>query len=129
MENRIPKKILIVDDEAYIRLLIEQTLEDLEDQEITIMTTDNGQDALRLIQEEEPQMVIMDVMMPIIDGFEVCRRIKQDLKLSHIYVVLLTAKGQAYDRQTGIEVGADTYITKPFNPDELLKLAETIFQR
>lgn len=115
--------ILIVDDEAYIRLLIQQTLEELEDSGVEILTADNGEDALALIQDEVPQLVFLDVMMPKMNGFDVCHTVKRELMLSSVHIVMLTAKGQEYDKQKGQEVGADRYITKPFDPDALLELA------
>ena len=126
MAGKPSRKILIVEDEAYIRLLIEQTLEELEEQGVEIIATDNGEDALRLIQEERPQLVFLDVMIPKINGFEVCRVIKRELKMTDIMIVILTAKGQEYDRQTAEEVGANLYMTKPFDPDEMLELAEKV---
>jgi CheY-like chemotaxis protein len=123
------RKILIVDDEAHIRLLIQQTLEDLEDQGVEILSADNGQEALRLAQAERPQLVFLDVMMPNIDGLQVCHQIKHELELADVYVVILTAKGQKYDLERSQEAGADKYMTKPFDPDELLSLAnEVIFE-
>jgi two-component system, OmpR family, alkaline phosphatase synthesis response regulator PhoP len=127
MGNEISRKILIVEDEAFIRLLIEQTLEELEEQGIEIIQVDNGEDALRLIQQEKPQLVFLDVMIPKINGFEVCRIIKRELKMKDVMIVILTAKGQEYDHQIGEEVGANLYVTKPFDPDELLELAEKVF--
>jgi DNA-binding response OmpR family regulator len=120
------KKILIVDDEAFVRLLIEQTLEDLEDQSVVILTARNGTEALKIIQEERPPLVFLDVMMPRINGFEVCRSVKHELKVQGVYIVLLTAKGQEIDQQIGKEAGADLYMTKPFDPDELLDLAKRV---
>jgi DNA-binding response OmpR family regulator len=117
-------KILIVDDEAHIRLLLEQTLEDLEDEGVELLLAANGEEALEILETERPQLVFLDVMMPKVNGFDVCQAIKHELGLPDVYVVLLTAKGQEIDRQRGTEVGADTYITKPFDPDELLELAE-----
>lgn len=114
------KKILIVDDEPHIRMLIEQTLEDLEDQDVELLLATNGQEALDIIREEEPQLVFLDVMMPQMNGFEVCRTVKHDLNLSDIYIVMLTAKGQEFDKQKGQEVGANLYMTKPFDPDDLI---------
>ena len=114
------KKILIVDDEPHIRMLIEQTLEDLEDQDVELLLATNGQEALDIIREEEPQLVFLDVMMPQMNGFEVCRTVKHDLNLSGIYIVMLTAKGQEFDKQKGQEVGANLYMTKPFDPDDLI---------
>jgi DNA-binding response OmpR family regulator len=123
MDQSRMNKVLIVDDEAYIRLLIEQTLEELEEQGVEIIKADNGDDALRLIQAERPRLVFLDVMIPKINGFEVCRKVKRELNLQDVTVVILTAKGQEYDRKTGAEAGADLYMTKPFDPDELLDLA------
>ena len=120
------KKILIVDDETYIRLLIEQTLEDLEEGDVRLLEADNGSDALEIIQNERPQLVFLDVMIPKMNGFELCRKVKQELKLEGIFIVLLTAKGEEYDQLTGKEAGADIYMTKPFDPDELLALAEKV---
>ena len=116
-------KILVVDDEAHIRLLIEQTLEELEDQGVEILTADNGLDALELIKTEKPKLVFLDVMMPKMNGFDVCRTVKRELALEDVYIVMLTAKGQEFDRQRGSEVGANVYMTKPFDPDELLAKA------
>ena len=120
------KKILIVDDEAHIRMLIEQTLEDLEDEGVEFFTAENGEIALEIIQQENPQLVFLDVMMPKMNGMEVCRRVKKELALDDVYVILLTAKGQELDRQKGQEVGADLYLTKPFDPEILLSKAREV---
>jgi two-component system, OmpR family, alkaline phosphatase synthesis response regulator PhoP len=119
----VEPKILVVDDEAHIRLLIEQTLEELEDQGVELLTADNGQDALELIKSEKPKLVFLDVMMPKMNGFDVCRTVKRELNMDDVYIVMLTAKGQEFDRQRGNEVGANVYMTKPFDPDELLAKA------
>jgi two-component system alkaline phosphatase synthesis response regulator PhoP len=115
--------VLIVDDEQHIRLLIEQALEELEDDGVEFLTAPDGEVALDVVANQKPQLVFLDVMMPKRNGFEVCRTIKQELALTGTYVVMLTAKGQAYDRQQGLEAGADEYVTKPFDPDELLATA------
>lgn len=120
------KKLLIVDDEAHIRMLIEQTLEDLEDEGVELLFADNGEKALSIIQEEKPDLVFLDVMMPKMNGMEVCQRVKKELNLSEVYIILLTAKGQEVDRQKGLEMGADRYMTKPFDPDEMYAIAEEI---
>ena len=122
------KKLLIVDDEAHIRMLIEQTLEELEDEGVEFLTADNGEQALEIIQNENPQLVFLDVMMPKMNGMEVCRRIKKDLAMEDVYIVLLTAKGQELDRLKGQEVGADVYMTKPFDPDVILNKAREVLQ-
>jgi two-component system, OmpR family, alkaline phosphatase synthesis response regulator PhoP len=120
------KKLLIVDDEAHIRMLIEQTLEELEDEDVQFLTAENGEQALEIIQAEKPQLVFLDVMMPKMNGMEVCRRVKQELKLENVFIIVLTAKGQELDRQKGQEVGADIYMTKPFDPEVLLIKAREV---
>lgn len=117
-------KILIVDDEPHIRLLLEQTLEELEDHGAEILSADNGESALEVIMREKPGLVFLDVMMPKMDGFEVCHRIKnQSPAVDSVYIVLLTAKGQEFDKKKGMESGADMYMTKPFNPDDIVAKA------
>jgi two-component system, OmpR family, alkaline phosphatase synthesis response regulator PhoP len=119
-------KILIADDEAMIRLLIGQALEDFEEQGVEILIADNGESALQIAQAEQPDLLILDVMMSKMNGFEVCQAIKQDPGLARTFVVLLTAKGQDIDQQHGQQAGADVYMTKPFDPDELYSLAEKV---
>jgi two-component system alkaline phosphatase synthesis response regulator PhoP len=120
------QKILIVDDEAHIRMLIEQTLEELEDEGVEFLTAENGEIALDIIQKENPKLVFLDVMMPKMNGMEVCRRVKKELGLDNVFIVLLTAKGQELDRQRGQEVGADIYMTKPFDPEIILLKAKEV---
>ncbi len=120
------QKILIVDDEAHIRMLIEQTLEELEDEGVEFLTAENGEIALEIIQEEKPNLVFLDVMMPKMNGMEVCRRVKKELGMEAVYIVLLTAKGQELDRLKGQEVGADVYMTKPFDPEVILNKAKEV---
>ena len=123
------QKLLIVDDESHIRMLIEQTLEDLEDDGVELLFAENGEQALEVIQREEPNLVFLDVMMPKMNGMEVCHKVKKELHLAHVYIILLTAKGQEVDRQKGLDMGADRYMTKPFDPDEMLAIAEEILNR
>ncbi len=118
--------ILIVDDEAHLRSLIQQTLEELEDEGVELLTASNGEEALETIQKVRPDLVFLDVMMPKLSGFDVCSRTKHDLGLTGVHIVLLTAKGQEFDRQKGQEVGADLYMTKPFDPDALLQKARAV---
>jgi DNA-binding response OmpR family regulator len=120
------QKLLIVDDEAHIRMLLEQTLEELEDDGVNFFSAENGEEALEIIQAENPQLVFLDVMMPKMNVMEVCRRVKKDLALDKVFIVLLTAKGQELDRQRGQEVGADMYMTKPFDPEMILKKAKEV---
>ena len=118
--------ILIVDDEPHLRTLIHQTLEELEEEGVELMTASNGEEALSAIEAVRPDLVFLDVMMPKLSGFDVCQRAKQTLGLTGVYIVLLTAKGQEFDRQRGQEVGADLYMTKPFDPDALLEKARDV---
>ena len=94
-------KILIVDDEPHLRTLIQQTLEELEDEGVELLTATNGEEALETIRSEQPNLVFLDVMMPKKNGFDVCNAVKNELGMEHIHIVLLTAKGQEFDRQRG----------------------------
>jgi two-component system, OmpR family, alkaline phosphatase synthesis response regulator PhoP len=119
-------KILIVDDEPHLRTLIQQALEELEENGVELLTASNGEEALEVIRSEEPNLVFLDVMMPKRNGFDICNAAKNELGLTHIHIVLLTAKGQEFDRRRGQEVGADLYMTKPFDPDALLAKAREV---
>ncbi|HTP88775.1 MAG TPA: response regulator [Bryobacteraceae bacterium] len=119
-------KILIVDDEPHLRMLIHQTLEELEDEGVELLTAGDGEQALETIRSEKPELVLLDVMMPKKNGFDVCQAVKQDDGLNRTCIILLTAKGQEFDRQRGQEVGADLYMTKPFDPDALLEKARSV---
>jgi len=120
------QSILIADDEAHIRILMEQTLEDLEDQGVELLLATNGAEALEIIQTQKPNLVFLDVMMPKMNGFEVCQIVKQNASTQDVHIIMLTAKGQEFDRQKGKEVGANLYMTKPFDPDEIVKKASEI---
>jgi two-component system, OmpR family, alkaline phosphatase synthesis response regulator PhoP len=122
----VSRTILIVDDEAHLRTLIRQALEDLEDEGVELLTASNGEEALATIESVKPDLVFLDVMMPKLSGFDVCSRTKQTLGLTDVYIVLLTAKGQEFDRRKGEEVGANLYMTKPFDPDALLQKARDV---
>jgi two-component system, OmpR family, alkaline phosphatase synthesis response regulator PhoP len=120
------QRILIADDEAHIRVLMEQTLEELEDEGVELLLATNGAEALASIQANQPDLVFLDVMMPKLNGFEVCQTVKRDPQLQAVYIVMLTAKGQEFDAQKGKEVGADLYMTKPFDPDEIVEKARSV---
>lgn len=121
------KKIVIVDDEVHIRVLLEQTLEELEDDfDVEILSAADGEEGLALIRLEQPELVLLDIMMPKMNGYEVCQALRDDQSLQQVKIVLLTAKGQEIDRKYGMELGAYKYLTKPFNPDEIIDLAKEI---
>lgn len=107
-------------------MLLEQTLEDLEDDGVEILMAENGAQALEIITTEKPNLVFLDVMMPKMNGMEVCQRVKSEVSLQNVYIILLTAKGQELDKQRGMDLGANRYMTKPFDPDEILDIAKQI---
>ena len=109
-------KILIAEDEPDIRNLITFTLR-FAGHEVT--AAQNGEEALELALTVMPDLILMDVRMPRMDGYEACKRMKADEKIQHIPVVFLSAKGQEAEVQTGLKAGAEEYILKPFSPDEL----------
>ncbi|MEC4802816.1 MAG: response regulator [Jaaginema sp. PMC 1079.18] len=121
------QKVLIVDDEPNILILMEQALEKLEDDyNVRLLLAKNGAEALKIAQTEKPDLIFLDVMMPKMSGLEVCRAIKQELAYPEVYIIMLTAKGQEFDKQTGIAMGADLYMTKPFRPREVLAKSKEV---
>ncbi|AMK12684.1 MAG: response regulator transcription factor [Pseudodesulfovibrio sp.] len=122
-------KILIVDDEVHIKMLLEQTLEELEDEfEVDLYTASDGEEGLEFIRSKRPDLVFLDIMMPKMNGYEVCRIIKDDPTLKDVKIILLTAKGQEVDRKQGLELGAMMYMTKPFDPDEILRVSKELLE-
>ena len=113
-------KILIVDDDPVIRNLLEQILEPFQEHGVELMTAENGVVALEAVRRERPDIIFLDVMMPKLNGFEVCKIIKNDDEIKDSYIIMLTAKGQEVDKQKAKDVGVDCYITKPFNISELI---------
>ena len=114
-------KILIADDEPGMVILLKQIFEELEDKGVKLLTAGNGPQALEAIKTEKPELVLLDVMMPGMSGFEVCNTVKNVLGVKDIYILILTAKDQEFGKHIEKDVGADAYITKPFNSDELLE--------
>lgn len=116
-------KILIVDDEPHIRLLLEQILEDFEEQGVEVLSCDNGKDALEIIKQKKPDLIFLDILMPQMNGFAVCRAVKKELKMENVYIILLTSRGHGIDMRKGEECGADLYMSKPFDPAEIIEHA------
>ena len=114
MEDK--QKILIADDELYIRLLVKEILEP----EFTVLEASNGEEAVIIARNEQPDLVLMDILMPKLDGYTACYAIKNNELTKDIPVVMLTGVGHELNRQLSQEMGATAYITKPFNPEDLL---------
>lgn len=112
------RRVMVVDDEPFI---LRSLVYVLKKEGYDVASAEDGNDALLRIRESKPEILFLDVMMPKMDGFEVCRVIKEDPELREIYVILLTAKGQAKDRESAAQVGADEYITKPFRPSLVIE--------
>ena len=111
-------RILVVDDEIYIVHILDFSL-GMEGYEV--ITALDGEAALEKVKSEQPDLIVLDIMMPKLDGYEVCKVIKGNPDTSHIPVILLSAKGRNVDQKMGFDVGADDYITKPFSPRKLVE--------
>lgn len=111
------KKILVVDDEPYI---IRSLTFVLKKEGYDVSSATNGEEAMAKARESKPSLMFLDVMMPKKNGYEVCQEVKSDPSLSDIYVIMLTAKGQEADREKGLSLGADEFITKPFSPMQIV---------
>ena len=117
-------RILIADDEPSLRLLVRATLS--ANKSFELIEASDGNEALNKAQSDLPDLILLDVMMPGLSGFEVCERLKNDSKTKNIIIIMLTAKGQQSDRDWAISVGTDYFLTKPFSPIELFNLIEKI---
>jgi two-component system, OmpR family, alkaline phosphatase synthesis response regulator PhoP len=114
------KRVLVVDDDRVIQQLLEVNLQ-LEGYDV-VATASDGSEALEKISDLKPDLVILDIMMPKMDGLEVCRRLRQDPETAKIPVILLSARAQDLDIREGLDIGASAYLTKPFDPVELLEV-------
>jgi signal transduction histidine kinase/DNA-binding response OmpR family regulator/ligand-binding sensor domain-containing protein len=119
-----PYSILVVDDNPQIVILLQNILAD----KYHVLTATQGREALHLLEEEKVDLVISDVLMPEMDGLTLCRNIKDNIQTSHIPIILLTAKGEIEDRIEGLQVGADSYIPKPFHPEHLFIRIEKLIK-
>ena len=120
----MPRKILAVDDEKHIVRLVQVNLERAG---YTVVTANDGKEALQKVAEESQDLVVLDVMMPYMDGFEVLQNLRRNTETRDIPVIMLTAKAQDADVFKGWQSGVDCYLTKPFNPMELLSFVKRIF--
>ena len=121
--NTNPEKILVVDDEASIRRILETRLSMIG---YDVVTAGDGEEALRMFRHNQLDLVVLDVMMPKLDGYDVCQQLRRE---SDIPIIMLTALGNVADRITGLELGADDYVVKPFSPKELEARIRSILRR
>ncbi|HOY10809.1 MAG TPA: response regulator transcription factor [Candidatus Omnitrophota bacterium] len=120
------KNILVVEDDKHISRLLKYNLEKAG---YACFLAGAGDEAWIVLDKEKVDLIILDIMLPEMDGFEVCRCIKQDDRVKHIPVIMLTAKGEEADRIVGFELGADDYVVKPFSPRELVLRVKAVFRR
>ncbi|MGF2411750.1 response regulator transcription factor [Ferruginibacter sp.] len=112
------KKILVVDDDPYILMSLEFLMKK---NGYSVMVARNGTEAMDIVGKQMPDVVLLDIMMPDVDGYEICKHIKKTAKLKHTKVVFMSAKSKEADIQKGYDLGAALYITKPFSTRELVK--------
>lgn len=120
------EKVLVVDDQADVVELLESSFALRGYQ---VISARNGQEALAKVYQEKPDVVLMDIMMPVFDGYEICRIIKSTTETKHIPVIFITAKGRQADIERGFELRADGYVVKPFDPLELTDFTEKILTK
>ena len=120
------KKILIIDD---TELMVKLTTDILTEKGYEVVSANNGLDGIKMVMAEKPDLVLLDIVMPGIDGFEVCKLLRQDESNNLMPIIMLTAQGNEEDKLTGLELGADDYITKPFNPRELISRVKNTLLR
>lgn len=119
-------KVLVVDDEEYIQHILNFSF-GAEGYEV--ITAGDGEEAINKAKDEKPDVIVLDIMMPNMDGYEACKRLKSDPKTRAIPVILLTAKGRDVDRKLGNEAGADDYVVKPFSPGRLIERVQGMMKR
>lgn len=120
------EKILIVEDEKDIAKML---VYNLEKEGFRTVATRDGEEALELVRTERPDFIILDLMLPGMDGLEVCKHLKKDSKTAFIPIIILTAKSKEADKVVGLELGADDYVTKPFSPRELVARIKAVLRR
>src|SRR5256712_14100735 len=126
MEGAVRRKVLVVDDEA---VLVETIAYNLEQAGYQVITAADGASALEAARRESPDLIILDIMLPEMDGLEVCRELRRESNTATTPILMLTAKGDEIDKVVGLEVGADDYVTKPFGRRELLARVRALLRR
>jgi DNA-binding response OmpR family regulator len=124
--ERTPISVLIIDDEPYILRSLSYLLSR---EGYSVETAMNGQQGLERVRELRPPIVFLDIMMPAMNGYEVCEQIKKDPALQSTYVIMLSAKGQQIDQERALLGGADEYMTKPFSPREIAEHVRSLVER
>lgn len=122
--RKLPGPIVVIDDEPYALRAMSYLLAH---EGYEVVTATNGEEGLERVRELRPPLVFLDIMMPRLDGHEVCQQIRADPSLDGTYIVMLSAKGQQVDRERGLAEGANEYMTKPFSPREIVKRLAEIF--
>ena len=122
------KKILIVDDEVNMRMLLKEALEEFEEKGVELLIVENGSDAIESVRAEKPDLIILDAMMPGVNGFDVCSAIRNELAMKDVYILMLSADGQEINKQKSKNVGSDGFMTKPFDPDEIVEKVARILK-
>jgi len=119
-------KVLVVDDEEYIQHILNFSFGA---EGYDVVTAADGEECIRKAKSEKPDIIVLDIMMPKMDGYEACKRLKTDPSTKGIPVILLTAKGREVDRKLGSQAGADDYVVKPFSPGRLIERVEGMMKR
>lgn len=119
-------KILVVDDEEHIQELLKFNLES---SGYKVYCSGSGNDALKLVKTEKPDLILLDVMLPGMDGYDVCKEIRKDNSISNLPIIMITAKSEELDKILGLELGADDYLTKPFSLRELMARVKAVLRR
>jgi DNA-binding response OmpR family regulator len=119
-------KVLVIDDEEYIQHILNFSFAA---EGYEVLTASDGEEGVSKARDEKPDVIVMDIMMPKMDGYEACKKLKSDPETKDIPVILLTAKGREADRKLGSEAGADDYVVKPFSPGRLIERVAGIMKR
>jgi two-component system, OmpR family, alkaline phosphatase synthesis response regulator PhoP len=122
------KKVLIVDDEAMIRLLLKQVLDRLDRKNLSVLVAEDGEEALKIIGDERPDLILLDVLLPKMNGYDVCQQVRA-IENYNPHIIILTARGNSNDRQRAETIGANGFMTKPFNPSRLMAQLNEIWSQ
>ena len=122
------RKVLIVDDEAMIRLLLKQVLDRVDSKNLSVLVAEDGEEALKIIGDERPDLILLDVLLPKVNGYDVCQQVRH-IENYNPHIIILTARGNNNDRQRAESIGANGFMTKPFNPSRLMAQLNEIWAK